>query len=176
VYKVVVEATSANEESFEEFLLKVVERWADVRTALLAVPQFDMTTMYERIKGEHDRAKMAALGMLVEMVAADHVHANVPPKGENASDKCDVNERGYLVREVLEMIGCGNTTLNKYAKLAKVPTPGVGCRNHRYSRADIIRILETITGETPEVKLAENCGNALRKITAEITSKSLNHF
>jgi hypothetical protein len=72
--------------------------------------------------------------------------------------------------------GAGLPTLNRYAKLAGVPTPGRGRKNHRYSFTDTSRILETIIKQTPEGKFAENCENALQEIATKITSKSLNHF
>lgn len=53
-------------------------------------------------------------------------------------------------------------TLGKYVKLAGVKTPGRGHKNHRYSLAELCKILKAIIAHSVESKVRTACQNALR--------------
>jgi len=67
----------------------------------------------------------------------------------------------YTVAALREMTGLSNTTLNQYAKQAKVTTPRRGQRNFRYSAADARAILSHIIEQTSEDALRARCQAAL---------------
>lgn len=79
-------------------------------------------------------------------------------------EQCERPREEFTVAQVRTMTGLSNSTLNKYAKLAKVTTPKRGKRNYRYPRAAVIRILETIIAETSENQVRERCRKAHRQL------------
>jgi hypothetical protein len=70
----------------------------------------------------------------------------------------------YSVATVLEMAGVSDTTLNQYAKRARVKTPGRGKRNHRYTADEVRLILQTIINSTTDRRMKERCRGALAKL------------
>jgi hypothetical protein len=70
-------------------------------------------------------------------------------------------ETSYTVAALRDMTGLENTALNKYAKLAGVPTPPRGKRNHRYTSAQVRAILKTIIASCTESAVVAQCQIAL---------------
>jgi len=70
----------------------------------------------------------------------------------------------FTVAALRELTGLGNTTLNKYARLAGVRTPRRGQRNFRYSAADVRKILAAIIANSGEAAVRSRCRAALREI------------
>jgi hypothetical protein len=66
--------------------------------------------------------------------------------------------------DVLNMTGVSATTLNEYAKRAKVKTPGRGQRNYRYSADDVRAILQAIIDKTSDSAMKQRCLNAIAKL------------
>jgi hypothetical protein len=73
------------------------------------------------------------------------------------------NGEGYTVAALRDMTGLANTALNKYAKLANVPTPPRGKRNHRYTAGEARAILQAIITRSSEADLVNRCRDALEK-------------
>jgi len=73
------------------------------------------------------------------------------------------NGEGYTVAALRDMTGLANTALNKYAKLANVPTPPRGKRNHRYTAGETRAILQAIITRSSEADLVNRCRDALEK-------------
>jgi hypothetical protein len=65
------------------------------------------------------------------------------------------------VATLLEWTNLSHTALNKYARLAEVPTPGRGERNFRYTWADARKILETVIANASDRRIREKCRTAL---------------
>jgi hypothetical protein len=70
----------------------------------------------------------------------------------------------YTVAAVLEMAGLSDTTLSKYAKLARVDTPKRGKRNHRYTIDEVRRILQTIIDQSSDRAMKDRCREALNRL------------
>jgi len=70
----------------------------------------------------------------------------------------------YTVAALRDMTRLANTTLNKYAKMAGVPTSGRGGRNHRYSGAQARAILEAIISHSSESSIVNRCRDALKNL------------
>jgi hypothetical protein len=77
----------------------------------------------------------------------------------------------YLAGAVAEMAGVSDTTLNRYAKLAGVPTPQRGKRNHRYSADEVRAILQAMIGKTSDRKMKGRCRQALGSLDGAATPK-----
>jgi len=70
----------------------------------------------------------------------------------------------YTVAAVQDMAGVSATTLNEYAKVAGVKTPGRGKRNHRYSADEVLTILQHIIAITNDGAMKQRCQDALAKL------------
>jgi len=70
----------------------------------------------------------------------------------------------YSVGVVLDMAAVSNTTLNHYAKLAGIRTPGRGKRNHRYNADEVRQILRAIIDSTGDRAVKDRCRHALAKL------------
>ncbi|HRX83504.1 MAG TPA: hypothetical protein P5572_00635 [Phycisphaerae bacterium] len=66
------------------------------------------------------------------------------------------------VAAFIEWTNFSHSTLNKYARLAKVPTPRRGERNFRYTWADARKILETIIAQASDRRIRDKCRTALK--------------
>ena len=63
-----------------------------------------------------------------------------------------------------QMTGLANATLNKYAKMAGVPTPSRGKRSHRYSIPEVRAIVQAVIAHTSEGAILNRCRNALESL------------
>jgi len=81
----------------------------------------------------------------------------------SATDPSEIRQitNSYSVAELMEMTNLGNTSLNKYAKHAGVETPERGKKNHRYSTADAVTILEVILKHASYKKVKMRCKTSL---------------
>lgn len=70
-------------------------------------------------------------------------------------------ELSITIAQLREWTGVGNTTLNRYAKLAGVQTPRRGQRNFRYSDADARKIMQTILAQASDTLLLARVRAAL---------------
>ena len=70
----------------------------------------------------------------------------------------------HTTASLREMTGLSSATLNRYAKLANVETPGRGQRNFRYSTADVCMILKKIIGDTSEANVLAASKDALANL------------
>ena len=73
-------------------------------------------------------------------------------------------ERRHFVAEMCQLTGLGNTSINKYAKIAGVPTAIPGDRNFRWTDAEAIKILTAVLAGSNEVKVTEHCRTALERL------------
>jgi hypothetical protein len=72
---------------------------------------------------------------------------------------------GFTSAQLCEKLGIEKSdTLNRYAKLAGVPTPKVGQRNFRYPRTDAKKIAETILRESTERQLRDKATEFLSSL------------
>ena len=85
------------------------------------------------------------------------------PPAEPAVPADAGNGEGYTVAALRDMTGLANTALNKYAKLANVPTPSRGKRSHRYTAGETRAILQAIITRSSEADLVNRCRDALEK-------------
>jgi hypothetical protein len=67
----------------------------------------------------------------------------------------------YTVIRLCNLAGVGNATLHKYAKLANVPTPETGKRNHQFTTPEARAILQCIIDNSSAGKTVAKCRAAL---------------
>jgi hypothetical protein len=70
----------------------------------------------------------------------------------------------YLPIQLADMVGVCTATVNKYARMAKVPTPKRGKRNHRYTRRDALAILGWILRYSTDSKRQISCQRAIDRL------------
>jgi len=80
---------------------------------------------------------------------------------EIAADK---TKGPYTVARLRDQIRVSDQTLNKYAKLADVPTPKVGEKNHTYTVDEVRKILKTIIEKTTYARLIKCCREVLDEL------------
>ncbi|MGA3067662.1 MAG: hypothetical protein ABSF29_12535 [Tepidisphaeraceae bacterium] len=68
---------------------------------------------------------------------------------------------GHTIASILEETGLSNSTINKYAKLAGVRTPGPGKKNHPYTSQERTQILQTIVGKCTKQTVITKCKRLL---------------
>lgn len=74
------------------------------------------------------------------------------------------NKKRHSVANMCLMAALGNTSLNKYAKIAGVPTATLGDRNFCWTDAEAIKILTAILDASNEVEVSERCKAALERL------------
>lgn len=148
-----IDKLSAAAEAVGEYERRYQEGMERVSRAIQSVPPFSetMKEAYLEALAEHEKRK-----------AAESPKA-LPPATAGAST-AKKPDGGYTVAALREMTGLENTTLNRYAKMAKVTTPRRGERNFKYTLADVRAILETIIASTAEDKLRDKCRTSLRNL------------
>ena len=94
---------------------------------------------------------------------AGNATASQNPDSEPKRDS-EAGERAptLTVAAFIEWTNLSHSTLNKYARLAKVPTPHRGERNFRYNWADARKILETIIAQASDGRIRDKCRTALK--------------
>ena len=80
-----------------------------------------------------------------------------------------VPKKRHFVATMCQMTGLGNTSLNKYAKIAGVPTATLGDRNFCWTDAEAIKILTAIIAEAGEVRVREHCTTTLERLRATLS-------
>ncbi|MCE9555361.1 MAG: hypothetical protein K8T91_18585 [Planctomycetes bacterium] len=75
------------------------------------------------------------------------------------------HEKRHFVATMCQMTGLGNTSLNKYAKIAGVPTAKLGDRNFCWTNAEAIKILTAILDGNSEAGVSEHCQAALERLS-----------
>lgn len=70
--------------------------------------------------------------------------AAAPPNKQDA---------GYTVRWLCDQLGISSDTLNRYAKMAGVPTPPRGKRNHRFTLPQAVQIVKHIVDNSSESRV-----------------------
>lgn len=75
-----------------------------------------------------------------------------------------ITEPGYTIAAALDLTHMSNGTLNKYARLAGVPTPKRGGRNHVFSKSQLCAILDKAIAVTSEKKRRSAYQEALESL------------
>ncbi|MCP4592837.1 MAG: hypothetical protein GY842_19045 [bacterium] len=89
-----------------------------------------------------------------------------PPSNEDPTAGAAVDTAGYSVPAFCDLVGVSSGTLNKYAKLAGMDTPGVGQKNFTYGRRDAETILahgSKIATDMPTRKKFQEALTAMKK-------------
>ena len=73
-------------------------------------------------------------------------------------------EKRHFVAEMCQLTGLGNTSINKYAKIAGVPTAILGDRNFCWTDAEAIKILTAVLEGSSEVRVCDHCKVALERL------------
>ena len=89
-----------------------------------------------------------------------------PPKPMHspAAGGCPSVPTDYSIAEVCDMTKSTSKTVNRYAKRAGVTTPPRGGKDHRYSLADVRKILGEFVRGASDRKLRKHCENALQTL------------
>jgi hypothetical protein len=152
-----VQCTTIDAGKQKEKYLFSLKTLADANTAVSdssaeRSPQAVSALEQSIIADAHDQvdAHIASLEIMAKLCA----HVEVPPGGA----------RTYAVDDVCGMARVSDQTLNKYAKIAGVATPGRGKHNHRYTEDEVKQILQAIKEQGGTTKMKENAREALNRL------------
>lgn len=81
---------------------------------------------------------------------------------------------GFSVGDLCVRAGVSDGTISKYARIAGVVTPNRGGRNHRYSQADAVTILNAIVDANTNKQATQKCRQSLADIQRETGKKPEN--
>lgn len=130
---------------------------ADLAAAAMDRAQLPTHIDFPDMTKEFEAARKRLMRDLTNAVKAAHASNEQPAEAKSSANN-------FSVAQIKKMTGLSDTTINNYAKLAGVVTPGRGKRNHRYSETDVIRILQCIVEKSDSPFIIERCSTELARL------------
>ena len=130
---------------------------------LCKIPKFDddlCEQCDQLIRTEYPRRILVAVGA-EETKGAPELANKDQIESSSISISNDDEYSGFFNADIKRMTGLENNALNDYREMASVPKAGVGKKNFRQTRSDLIKLLKTISDRSSNETIRETCRNSL---------------